>query len=330
MTSAMIRSLPVLLVVLASTTFGQPAAPHYRLVEEWPKQVKSAAGTPAGPWNFIQVSGIAVRPGSGRVIVLHRGANPVLEFDLDGNFLRSWGDGLFSFGKVVAIAPADRVPGGSGYSAVYGPAGCDSCGAHAVRIDPQGNVWLIDAPANAVYKTDGQGKIVMTLGHKGVSGTGHGEFNLPTDIAFAPDGSLYVTDGYASARVVKFSARGEYVLQFGKRGTGPGEFGLPHNLAIDAQGRVYVTDRDNRRIEVFDSTGKFLRQWPTSSGVSGLFMTREQRLWAGPTLYELDGKVVERLPQADPGAHAVAIGASGEVYLALLSGKVQKFVPVSR
>jgi DNA-binding beta-propeller fold protein YncE len=129
---------------------------------------------------------------------------------------------------------------------------------------------------------------------------------------------------------VKFSARGEYLLQFGKRGTGPGEFGLPHNLAVDAQGRVYVTDRDNRRIEIFDSSGKFLRQWPTSSGVSGLFLTKEQRLWAGSVLYELDGRVVGRLPLGDAGAHGIAVGPSGEVYLGLLSGKVQKFVPVSR
>src|SRR5262249_36338780 len=95
--------------------------------------------------------------------------------------------------------------------------------------------WLVDACAHAVYKTDGQGKVVMTLGRKGVSGTSRGEFNLPTDIAFAPDGSIYVSDGYGSAR-------GEYLMEFGKRGTGPGEFGLPHNLAVDAQGRVYVTD----------------------------------------------------------------------------------------
>ena len=238
----MIRSLLLSLVVVAPAALGQSAETSYRLVVEWPKQAKSAAGTPAGPWNFIQVPGMAVHAASERVIVLHRGAQPILEFDSDGNFVRSGGDGLFSFGKVVAIASGDRVPGGSGYSAVYGQAGCDSCGAHAVRTDPEGNVWLVDACAHAVYKTDGQGKVVMTLGRKGVSGTSRGEFNLPTDIAFAPDGSIYVSDGYGSARVMKFSARGEYLLEFGKRGTGPGEFGLPHNLAVDAQGRVYVTD----------------------------------------------------------------------------------------
>ena len=86
-------------------------------------------------------------------------------------------------------------------------------------------------------------------------------FNLPTDVAFAPNGDLYVTDGYGSARVVKFSRDGKYLLQWGTRGKGPGEFGLPHNVVTDAQGRVYVTDRDNQRIEVFDANGKFLTQW---------------------------------------------------------------------
>src|SRR5581483_2679413 len=303
----MIRSLQLSVLVMAQVAFGQPAELAYRLVEEWPKQAKSAAGTPAGPWNFIQVPGMALNDTTGRVIVLHRGAHPVLEFDSEGNFVRSWGYGLLSFGKVVAIAPGDRVPGGSGYSAVYGPAGCDSCGAHAVRVDPAGNVWVVDACAHAIYKTDGHGKVLMTLGRKGVAGTGRGEFNLPTDIAFAPDGSLYVSDGYGSARVLKLSARGEYLLQFGKRGTGPGEFGLPHNLAVDTQGRVYVTDRDNRRIEVFDASGKFLRQWATATGVSGLCLTKEQRLWAGSTLYDLDGKAVSRLPGGDPGAHGIAV-----------------------
>ena len=78
----------------------------------------------------------------------------------------------------------------------------------------------------------------------------------------------------------------------------------------------------------FDSTGKFLRQWQTASGVSGLFLTKEQRLWAGSTLYDLDGRIASHLPQGDPGAHGIAVSTSAEVYLGILSGKVQKFVPL--
>jgi DNA-binding beta-propeller fold protein YncE len=306
---------------------GSDAPPMgYKEVPDWPLQVRNAAGTPGGPWNFIQVSGVAI-DAQGHVLVLHRGAHPILEFESNGKFVRSWGDGMFSEGKVAAIAQADRVPGRALYSAVYGPAGCDSCGAHSVRVDPEHNIWVIDAPGQMIYKMDPQGKTIMQLGEKGVVGAGHNTFNLPTDVGFAPNGDFYVTDGYAGSRVVKFSHDGKYLLEWGKRGTGPGEFELPHNVVVDAQGKVYITDRETRRIEVFDSSGHFLNQWPTVEGVSGLFMTKDQRIWAGAVLLNLKGEVVGRLPNGSAaGGHGVAVSGSGDVYLAQLSGKVQKFV----
>src|SRR5690606_8546981 len=118
-----------------------------------------------------------------------------------------------------------------------------------------------DATGHVIYKMNQAGEIVMRLGTKGVSGAGRDTFNLPTDIAFGPEGNLYVSDGYANERVVKFTRDGTYLMEWGRRGTGPGEFFLPHNLAVDAKGRVYVTDRENERIEIFDSEGKFLEQW---------------------------------------------------------------------
>src|SRR5262249_44804673 len=240
----------------------------YKLVPDWPTPPRNAAGSP-GAWNFIQVSGVAV-DSRGHVLVLHRGAHPILEFESSGKLVRTWGDGLSSEGKVGAVAPRDRAPGASGYSAVYGPAGCDSCGAHSIRVDPQGNIWAIDAPGHVIYRMDPQGKVTFTLGQKGVRGLGPNNFNLPTDVAFAPNGDFYVTDGYGNPRVVKYSRQGKYLLEWGKRGAGPGEFQLPHNCAVDAQGRVYVTDRDNRRVEVFDPNGKFITQWPEIGGVSGI------------------------------------------------------------
>ncbi len=95
---------------------------------------------------------------------------------------------------------------------------------------------------------------------------------------------------------------------------------------IDAQGKVYVTDRDNQRIEVFDDHGKFLSQWTGTGGVSGLFMTKDQHIWTGSVLRNLDGTVVGRLPGAITGAHGVTVTDSGDVYLAQLTGVVQKFV----
>jgi DNA-binding beta-propeller fold protein YncE len=312
----------LLVPLIALDALGQSA--NYKLVPEWPLPAKSAAGTPAGPWNFIQVPAVAITAG-GNVLVLHRGAHPIMEFDPAGNLVRTWGDGMISEGKVVAINPSDRKPGSSGYSAVYGPAGCTSCGAHSIRVDSAGNIWLVDAPGQVVYKMNPQGKVIMTLGRRGVSGTGSNNFNLPTDVAFAPNGDIYVSDGYANPRVVKYSRQGEYLLQWGTRGTGPGEFQLPHNLAVDAQGKVYVTDRDNRRIQIFDSNGKFLNQWADVGGISTLFMTKDQRLWAGGVLRDLDGKVLAKLPEAAAG-HGTAVSDSGDVYVAMLTGIVHKFV----
>jgi DNA-binding beta-propeller fold protein YncE len=299
----------------------------YTLVPDWPTPARSAAGAPAGLWNLIQAPGVAVTA-QGNVLVLHRGAHPILEFESSGKYVRSWGNGMFSEGKVVAVAPADRAPGASGYSAVYGPAGCDSCGAHSIRVDPEGNIWAVDAPGQVIYKMSPQGRVIMRLGHPGVSGTGPDTFNLPTDVAFAPNGDFYVSDGYGNARVLKYSHEGKYLLQWGARGSGPGQFQLPHNVAVDARGRVYVTDRDNRRVEVFDSNGKFLSQWPEIGGVSAIRITKDQRIWTGGILRDLDGKAVGKLPAevgGSGGAHGIAISDSGDVYVGQLSGVVQKF-----
>lgn len=329
----------VLVLLVLGVAFGQqaktpqkdldlPILPGYKLVE-WPAQATSAAGFPAGPCNFIQVTAAALSA-RGNILLLHRGAHPVMEFEPGGKFVRSWGDGMFSEGKVVSVPVPNRTPDRSNYTAVYGPAGCTSCGAHSVRVDAQGNIWLVDAPQHLVYKMDPQGKdVLMRLGRKGVAGTGHNDFNLPTDVAFASNGDIYVSDGYGGARVVKFSRDGKFLLEFGTRGRGPGQFGLPHNIVVDAQGRVYVTDRDNARVEVFDSDGRFLKEWKTSGGVSALFMTKDQMIWVGGVLTDLEGKPVGRLPFPRGGnnsGHGTVVTASGDVYLAQLDGTINKYV----
>ena len=311
-------------VVAQDGTGSAPAAPMlpYKLVE-WPMPPTSAAGF-AAPWNLIQASSVAITA-KGNVLVLHRGAHPILEFTPDGKLIRSWGDGLFSEGKVAAIPKMNWSPERSRYSAVYGAAGCASCGAHSVRVDPQGNIWVVDAAGHVIYKLNPEGKEIMRLGTKGTSGTSSTTFTLPTDIAFAPSGDLYVTDGYGSARVVKFTRDGKYILQWGTRGAGPGQFELPHNLVIDTQGRVYVSDRENQRIEVFDADGKYLTEWKNTGGISGLAMTPDQRIVSGAVVRDLNGQVIGRLPEA-LSAHGAAVDAAGNIYLAQLTGIVQKFV----
>jgi DNA-binding beta-propeller fold protein YncE len=320
------RVARVWLIVVACLVAGAPdvalAQGSYKLVE-WPAPATSAAGF-AAPWNLIQASSVAIGP-KGTVLVLHRGAHPVLEFDAAGKLIRSWGDGLISEGKVAGIPKENFAPDRSRYSAVYGPAGCTACGAHSVRVDPQGNIWIVDATAHVVYKMSPEGKEIMRLGTKGTSGASRTTFNLPTDIAFASNGDLYVTDGYGGARVVKFSRDGKYLLEWGKRGTGPGEFGLPHNVVVDPQDRVYVTDRDNQRIQIFDANGKFLTEWTGTGGVSGMVMTGDGRIVTGAVVRDLKGNVVTKLPDAG-AAHGAAVDAAGNIYLAQLSGVVQKFV----
>ena len=302
---------------------AQPPAANYTEVAEWPLPATTAAGTPS-PWNFGQV--VAVATGAdGNILVLHRGAQPVLVFEPDGTFVRGWGEGLFSNGKVGGVAPDDRASGASGYTAVYGAAGCHACGAHGIRVDPDGHVWVVDAPGHVIYKLRETGELLMQLGTQGVSGAGHNTFNLPTDIAFAPNGDIYVSDGYGNARIVRFSSDGAYLGEWGSRGTGPGEFGLPHGIAVAGDGRVYVVDRDNRRVQVFDADGAFLDQWTELTGVQALFVTQEQRIWAGGALRTLDGEILAELTGGG-GGHGMTVSHDGEVFAAQLSGRVQKFV----
>jgi DNA-binding beta-propeller fold protein YncE len=167
----------------------------------------------------------------------------------------------------------------------------------------------------------------MTLGTKGKPGMTAHNFYLPTDIAFAPNGELVVSDGYGNARIVRFSADGRLLGEFAHRGNGPGEFQLPHNVVIDGRGRIYVADRDNERVEVFDAAGKYLSEWDHVGALSSLIMTPDQKIWAGGVLRDLDGKALERLPGEGPDAraHGGAIAANGDVYIGLLNGTVEKF-----
>ena len=312
----------VLATSAAPAAPAQPPAPAYTEAPDWPLPATTAAGTPA-PWNFGQVVAVATSA-DGTILVLHRGAQPIMVFEPDGTFVRAWGEGLFSNGKVTAVEPDARAPGASGYSAVYGAAGCHACGAHAIRVDPDGHVWVVDAPGHVIYKLRETGELLMELGTNGVSGAGRDTFNLPTDIAFAPNGDLYVSDGYGNARIVRFSAAGEYIGEWGSRGDGPGEFGLPHGIAVAGDGRVYAVDRDNRRVQVFDAEGAFIDEWADLAGVQTLFVTREQQIWAGGALRQLDGAILAEL-NGGGGGHGMTVSHTGDVFVAQLSGRAQKF-----
>ena len=145
---------------------------------------------------------------------------------------------------------------------------------HAVRIDKDDNIWAIDKGSDMVIRFNPEGRVTMVFGRKQEASdetTGplkhpvpplpaeDGRFRQVTDVAFGPEGDIFISDGYINSRIAKADKDGNWIKSWGNRGTNPGEFNTPHNIAADAKGNIYVADRGNRRIQVFDSEGKFLR-----------------------------------------------------------------------
>jgi peptidylamidoglycolate lyase len=147
-----------------------------------------------------------------------------------GTIINSWGDNLF-------IMP------------------------HGLTVDKDDNIWVTDVGLHQVFKFDHNGKLLMKLGEEKIAGNDTLHFNMPTGIAVARDGSFYVSDGYGNSRIMKFSADGKYISQWGSKGNKKGQFNIPHAVCLDDKGNVYVADRENKRVEVFDSGGKFRTQW---------------------------------------------------------------------
>ena len=168
----------------------------------------------------------------GTAYLLQRGdkADPVVAVDRAGTVLRSWGKGLY-------VMP------------------------HAIRVDPQGNVWTADAASSHVIKFSPQGKVLLDIVVGGQPTPCPNNFCSTTDIAFAANGHVFISDGYANARVLEYSPDGHKLREWGTPGTGPGQFKLPHSIQIDAAGVVYIADRENGRVQRFDQTGKFLGEW---------------------------------------------------------------------
>ena len=140
---------------------------------------------------------------------------------------------------------------------------------HAIRLDPQGNVWTTDAASSMVYKFSPQGQLLMKI-EVGGQPTPCGNFCSTTDVAFAPDGHIFIADGYRNARILEYSPDGKKMKEWGTAGTGPGQFRLPHSIQIGPDNIVYVADRENGRIQRFDRNGKFLGEWTQYGKTFGL------------------------------------------------------------
>ncbi len=181
--------------------------------------------------------------------------NPIFQFDPSGKLLKSFGAGMF-------VSP------------------------HKLSVDKEGNLWLADNGGHQVFKLNQDGKVLLTLGKKGVAGPGLDEFDAPTDVAIAPNGDIFVGDGHTgggtatgNARIMKFDKDGKFIQTWGRKGMGVGEFDVVHTLAFDSRGRLFVGDRQNNRIQIFDQNGKFIAQWFQFGRPSGMYIDKNDVIY---------------------------------------------------
>jgi hypothetical protein len=265
-----------------------------------------------------EVAGVAVNS-KGHVFVFSRGnttgpayaasAAQLLEFAADGKFLREIGHNLYAWSY-----------------------------AHAVKVDKQDNIWVTDKGSDMVIKFNPQGRVVMVFGRKqeasdeGTEALRHvkpplppidGWFRQVTDVTWDPAGNTYISDGYVNSRVAKVDKNGNWLKSWGDPGDQPGQFSTPHSIAADAQGNIYVADRGNRRIQVFDGDGKFLRQFTID-----VPLKPDARPAIGNRPTQTTGTMSPGAPWAiciTPGPNQVLFssdGFPGRIYKLSLDGKV--------
>ena len=255
-----------------------------------------------------------------RVNCIGSDLDPILKFDPSGRLLKSFGAGMF----------------------VY---------PHGIYVDRDGSIWVTDGQANngkgqQVFKFNPDGKILLTLGKAGVSGTGPDTFNKPSAVVTAPNGDIFVADGHggadSNARIMKFTKDGKFIKEWGRLGSAPGDIDTPHDIAMDSQGRIFEADRGNDRIQIFDQDGKFIAQWKQYGPASGLYITPDDTLYAADANSgsksaqgvvrnpghikgirigsakdgTLKGFIIdsEPLSETNAGAEDIAVDAAGNVY----------------
>jgi peptidylamidoglycolate lyase len=269
----------------------------YQVVKAWPQFREG--------FTWGEAAGVGV-DSHNHVFVFHRADPPIVRLNAKtGEIQDSFGDGMF-------------------------------INAHGLEVDDQDNVWVTDTKTHQVYKFSHQGKLLLTVGEREVSGVDSTHLDQPTDVAVSPSGAFYVSDGYGNSRVVKFSAEGKFLFAWGEKGDAPGQFVLPHGITLDSQGRVYVADRSNARIQVFDAEGHFLNQWKTEKlgrpwglevaddgflyVINGGDMTNEPSDFAEILKMNLQGSILERWSSFGPKngqlswGHDVAVGTDGSIY----------------
>ncbi len=250
------------------------------------------------------VSSVASGP-EGRIYVLHRGEPPLLAFDKDGEFRRGWGRGAFEV-------------------------------AHGLRVAPEGAVWVTDNKRHLLWKFSPEGVTLATIGEKGVAGDDGAHFRSPDDLVFATNGDIYVADA-GNGRIVRLSAEGEFLSQWGHKGEGEGEFAAAHGIAIDGRDRIYVADRGNNRVQVFSKDGEFLAAWSGFGNPFGVLVVGDELIVSDGDAHTIshlrlnDGKMTAQwgTPAMLRLPHLMDVTPDGRLLVAEVEGKrVQIFQPV--
>jgi hypothetical protein len=230
-------------------------------------------------------------------------------------------------------------------------------GPHKIKMspyDPDKHVWIIDDNLHQIFKFTYDGNLVMTLGQMGVEGRGPNTFARPTDIAWLPDGTFFISDGYHGKRVAKFAADGKFIMDWGSEpkdpnNPGPNEWNTVHSIAISKDRRLFVVDRQHERFQVFDENGKFLdmfstreAHWPTAMHSLPYYhlITDDQFIWMGDggtqriNKYDLNGNFLYGwgqpggIPGQFWGPHQMTVDQNGNFYVAeVQNGRIQRFEP---
>lgn len=273
--------LAAVLALFAAASSAQNAG-AWRIDDNW-------AQVPGGDWGG-STSWVAA-DGKGQVVVMVRTAPYFRVFNRDGSFVRAWG-----------TAPEFR-------------------NAHSIIFGDDGSLWATDAGSHVVYQFSAEGELLQTLGSPGEAGDNASTalFNQPNHVALAPDGSLYVSDGYGNARVVQLASDGSFLRSIGGgQGAALGQLQLPHGVALDSSGRILVNDSDNQRIAVFDAAGQALTTWPFPSR-GGLVVGADDTVYvsdvnAGAINLLRDGALVESI-KVDVRPHGLAVDSDGAIYV---------------
>lgn len=220
---------------------------------------------PAG-WSFYEATSVAT-DSRDRAYVFNRGDHPVIVLNPDGTVAHAWGEGQFAR-------------------------------PHGIFIGPDDMLYLTDDRDHTIHKFTPDGQRLVTLGTSGrPSDTGCRDadyrtiqrggppFNIPTNVALAAGGEMYVSDGYGNARIHKFSATGELLLSWGEPGSGPGQFQLPHGIAVDRRGRVFVADRENSRLQIFTGDGQYLEEWTDVARPTQVFIDLDDHVYVSELGY---------------------------------------------